>query len=108
MSSEVALSNYVSYLIDVSISDASHGKCLVPCKVKSYQVNEIGKKEMKENGLIIYFEKEVEVTKSALTIDIRTLISNIGGFIGISKNFLWLIIVFISSVGALMSHLKIK
>ena len=81
---------------------------MVPCKVKSYQVNEIGKKEMEENGLIIYFEKEVEVTKSALTIDIRTLISNIGGFIGISKNFLWLIIVFISSVGALMSHLKIK
>ena len=108
VSSEVMQSNYINYLIDVSVSDASSEKCLVPCKVKSYQVNEIGKKEMEDNGLIVYFEKEVDVTKSALTIDIKTLISNIGGFIGISKNFLWLIIVFISSVGALMSHFKIR
>ena len=45
---------------------------------------------------MISFEQEVEVTKSSWNIDARTLLSKIGGFIGISKNFLWLILLLMS------------
>ena len=57
---------------------------------------------------MISFEQEVEVTKSSWNIDARTLLSKIGGFIGISKNFLWLILLLMSSITVLISHLKIQ
>ena len=83
---------------------------MVPCKVKRYQVKEIGLQEVSDYdediGIAIWFEKEVDVSKSILTMDFKTLMSKIGGFIGISKNFLWLLVLSISSVGVLKSHLK--
>ena len=52
--------------------------------------------------------REVDVTKSMWTIDGTTLISKIGGFIGINKNFLWIITLSISSIGVLMTKLKLN
>ena len=98
--------SYLSFLTDISASDASSGKCLTPCKVKRYQAKEYGMKPDKHHGMEILFEKEVKVTKSAWNIGPMSLISKIGGFIGISKNFLWLVIMVFSSVGVLISKLK--
>ena len=99
---------YVYFLNDIRASEVNPGKCLVPCKVKKYEAKEIGLKQNKfgSRGIYILFEKEVKTTKSAWTIGPLTLISKIGGFIGISKNFLWLIIMVMTSVGVLISKLK--
>ena len=59
-------------------------------------------------GITITFERDVDITRSSWKIDSKSLISKIGGFIGISKNFLWLIILFISSAGVLLSHINVN
>ena len=59
-------------------------------------------------GLRVVFENDVDVIKSSWQMDEITLLSKIGGFIGISKNFLWLIILLISSTSALISYLNVQ
>ena len=106
--SEASLLHYLGFLTEVTISEYHPGKCSVPCKTKRYQSKQIGLKQMKEKrGIIIWFEYNVEITQSKFKTDVKTLISKIGGFIGISKNFLWLIILFLSSISLLMSHFKV-
>ena len=99
---------YTQFIEEIMTSDGNSGKCSVPCKLKRFEAREIGKKQRKDGfrGLQIVFEKEVKTTKSEWTISPLTLISKIGGFIGISKNFLWLIIMIMSSVGLLISKIK--
>ena len=99
---------YTQFIEEIMTSDGNSGKCSVPCKSKRFEAREIGKKQRKDGfrGLQIVFEKEVKTTKSEWTISPLTLISKIGGFIGISKNFLWLIIMIMSSVGLLISKIK--
>ena len=58
------------------------------------------------SGLIISFEREVGRTQSEFKTNFEGLISRIGGFIGVSKNFMWLVILLISSVSFLMPHFK--
>ena len=52
------------------------------------------------------FYEDVKRTQSSYTMDGWTLISKIGGYIGVNKNFLWLIVFSISSAGVLMSKFK--
>ena len=99
---------YLVFLNDIAEGEASPGKCLVPCKVHRFQVEEIGTRQNNKKGLKIRFEEEVEITKSSLAINTITLLSKIGGFIGINKNFLWLIIFIMSSFRALISYLKVQ
>ena len=82
----------------------------MPCTMKRFLTKDIGYRSNNRNvtGVAINFENEVEITKSSWKIDPKTLISKIGGFIGISKNFLWLIILFITSVCMLKSQLKVN
>ena len=79
----------------------------MPCKVKKYNAKEIGKREkINVRGIYVIFEREVAVAKSLWALDGITLLSKIGGFIGISKNLSWLIMLLLSSVGVVISHLK--
>ena len=104
----LTFSYYLVFLNDIEEGEANPGKCLVPCKLHRFQVEEIGTRQNNKKGLKIRFEKEVEITKSSLAINTITLLSKIGGFIGINKNFLWLIIFIMSSFSALISHLKVQ
>ena len=74
-----------------------------------YQVKKIGSKHRRDDlkGLSIFFGKRVKTTKSKLTITTKTLFSKIGGFIGVNRSFLWLIILFLSTVGTLVSKVKL-
>ena len=97
-----------SLLRDISVSQANVGKCLVPCKTKKYQAKKVGLRESTDvRGLIVRFENEVDVIKSSWKMDVETLLSEIGGFIGLNKNFLWIITVIISSIGVLISNVKL-
>ena len=104
------MQKYLYFMNDISASDASPGNCLVPCKIKRFETKEIGYRQAKDGseGMYILFEKEVKSTKSQWTIDTQTFISKIGGFIGISKNFMWLVIMFMSAVGFLMTKLNLS
>ena len=104
----LTFSYYLVFLNDIEEGEANPGKCLVPCKLHRFQVEEIGTRQNNKKGLKIRFEKEVEITKSSLAINTITLLSKIGGFIRINKNFLWLIIFIMSSFSAFISHLKVK
>ena len=106
--SEEHLIDFGGFLAGLTISEYDPGKCSVPCKTKKYQTKHIGSKQLKEQtGIIIWFEHIVEITESRYTTGFKTLISKIGGFIGISKNFVWLIILLLSSIGVLRSHFKL-
>ena len=101
---------YLNFLKGIAISEQKTGRCLMPCTMKRFLTKDIGYRSNNRNvtGVAINFENEVEITKSSWKIDPKTLISKIGGFIGISKNFLWLIILFITSVCMLKSQLKVN
>ena len=100
---------YTEFLGKIMASEASTGKCYEPCKTKRYQVKKVGSKQRKDDlkGMNIYFGKKVKTNKSKLTIRTITLFSKIGGFIGVNRSFLWLIIMFMSTVGTLVSKLKL-
>ena len=107
LESKSAGENFFHFMSAVSASEASSGRCLVPCKVKKYNAKEIGKREkINVRGIYVIFEREVAVAKSLWALDGITLLSKIGGFIGISKNLSWLIMLLLSSVGVVISHLK--
>ena len=92
----------------LSISEESPRNCLDPCTVKTYQSKRIGSREIYgRKGLIIFFENQVDVTKSSWQIDEISFLSKIGGFIGISKNFLWLTLLFLSALSSIVSFLKL-
>ena len=55
-------------------------------------------------GFIIRFDKDVDITMASWTIDPKSLLSKIGGVIGICKNFVWLIILFLSSFSFVVSR----
>ena len=105
---------YKTTLTQIMTSEASKGQCSVPCKTKKYQVKKLGSKQETGYGtnvtnvhaIKIYFGTIVDTTKSAFQIKAATLLSKIGGFIGINKNLLWLLIMGISSVGMFVSKLK--
>ena len=73
-----------------------------------FWVKEVGKKEVMSHrkGVSLFFEKEVGITQSEFKTGFGGLISKIGGFIGISKNFLWLLILLITSMSIIMSKFK--
>ena len=98
---------YENYLNLIELGRSESKTCLVPCKLKQYQAKEIGAKRTKRNkGFIIRFENEVEIIKSSWQLDEITFLANIGGFIGVGKEFLWLVIMTISSVGMFISYVK--
>lgn len=47
-------------------------------------------------GLVVQFDTEVEITDVNFNIGVMTLLTRLGGIIGVGKNLLWLIITFIT------------
>ena len=56
--------------------------------------------------MYIDFHGEVEVRSSELQITVKTMVTRIGGVIGVWKNVLWTIIFSITSIGTLISFLR--
>ena len=99
-----------NFVTKLGMIEAKSEVCSVPCKVKRYHAEGIGVREWDnvKGGLAIWFENEVDIVKASWKIDPESLISSVGGFIGVSKNLLWLIIMLITSVGGLFSYLKMQ
>ena len=93
---------------EMGLVEAELEKCLVPCIEKRYQIKKIGlrwkdAKTTNFKGFSLWFENEVDIIQSSWQYDLETILSNIGGFIGMCKEFLWLIIMIISSAGAIIT-----
>ena len=72
---------------------------LVPCKTTKYSINNVGfNEDFEYYGVNWIFDKVIEKTVSELQYSGQTLVTRFGGFIGISKNLLWFIILIISSM----------
>ena len=98
----------IGYLNDVHLE-----KCLVPCKERRYEAKEFrtrdcGICQRGYKGYKIWFEDDVEIIKSSWQLNEFSLLSKIGGLIGMTRSFLWLIILFTSSIGAFISYVKLQ
>ena len=95
--------SYFTFLEEVSVSGVHLEDCLVPCKTTTYHVTEVTvAKEHHWNefkGIFIWFEEEVKITKSTFNFDYEKMYSTIGGIMGTSRSFVWLIILLISTIG---------
>ena len=86
-----------------------YGKCLEPCRVKRYIAKEMVFKDMENvSGVQLKFSKEISITKSSWKTTWSTMISKTGGFIGINKNFLWIVTLSISSIGVFVRNVQIR
>ena len=110
-------------LQSIKTRNAKKGKCLPNCRsirfwnltkhfafylnIHRYVSTEIGENHnTKEVGLAIHFDKNVLVTRSAFTIDIVTLITRIGGIIGVGKELLWVIVFCMTTLISVFSKIK--
>ena len=87
-------------LIDkILYGKADQGSCLSPCKVTSFEVEDIGFLSLKNvRGMAFAFADDVEVTTSELQIGTKTLLTRVGGVIGVGKEFLWIILCGLSGI----------
>ena len=74
-------------------------KCLVPCKRNKFELKHIGMLESGNNsGFAVWLDRFVSRTTSEPQISPMTLITRLGGIIGVGKNLLWIIILLFSSI----------
>ena len=106
--------DYVKFMTKSGfLNDVHLENCSVPCKVKRYKAIEFRTRDLGWNnkgrkGYKLWFEDDVEVIKSSWQLDELSLLSKIGGFIGTTRSFLWLIILLTSSIGAFISYVKVQ
>ena len=105
-SSKLKFKNLLAGIID---SNYDNGECFEPCRVKRYIAKEMVLKETKNvRGVMLKFSKEISITKSSWKTTWSTLISKTGGFIGINKNFLWIVTLSISSMAVFVHNVHIR
>ena len=83
-------------LIVFGVGDVKN--CPRPCLTSKFEVTNVGSMEDTIEGIYIDFEESVEKTVSGLQITALSMISRIGGIIGLGKNLLWIIILAFSSL----------
>ena len=71
-------------------------KCKPPCTKLKYTTRDIGVWPHPILTFDIIFDKNIETTLSRFSIDWQTLLTKLGGFIGIGRSLLW---VFVSLLG---------
>ena len=75
----------------------------------SYEVEDIGFFTSKNiRGMAFAFADEVEVTTSELQIGTKTLLTRVGGVIGVGKEFLWIILCGLSGIKLIATIMKKK
>ena len=89
---------------DILMGLSDSKQCSVPCTKTNFYVNQIGFDKMaSREGIKLFFENKVEKRISELQIGPKTLLTRIGGIIGVGKNLLWLLLFCFTSVGSLLT-----
>ena len=72
-----------------------------------YVSTEIGENHnTNQVGFDVQFEKHVVVSRSTFTVNWVTLITRIGGIIGVGKELLWVIVFCVTTLTAVFSKIK--
>ena len=96
--SEEIRGKYFQFFEKVNFVSYYTGKCLVPCKRNTFELKYIGMLESRNaSGFAVWLDGYVARTTSEPQISTMTLITRIGGIIGVGKNLLWLVILLLSS-----------
>ena len=94
---------------EILVGQTESVKCSVPCTKTNYIVNKIGfERKNGRAGIFVIFDNVIEKTVSELKIGPKTLLTRIGGIIGVGKNLLWLLVFLFTSIGSGMTLLGNK
>ena len=102
--------SYYTFLEDLSVSGEQVEECSVPCKTKTFHVTQIDvdKEDREWKGIYLYFEKNVKISKASFNMDLETMYSTIGGIMGTSRSFVWLIVLLMSAGGLLLARCNVN
>ena len=94
---------------DILMGLSDSKQCSVPCTKTDFYVNKIGfERKTSQEGVLVFFENKVEKRISELQIGAKTLLTRVGGVIGVGKNLLWLLVFFFTSLGSLLTLARKK
>ena len=105
---EEVVKSYRYVLGNILDSQADIGNCFQPCKSLHFDVRlDIfdHREDSDRYGLYIQFEDTVETTTLNLAITTTTLLTRIGGIIGVGKELLWVFIFFCGAGNAFFSFI---
>ena len=104
--------NYHALLEEMTVIGPQLKNCLIPCKTKKFHVTEVDVAKQDTwthfEGIAIWFEEEVKITKSSFNFNAEKMYSRIGGIIGTSRSFVWLIVLLMSAGGLLLTRYKVN
>ena len=90
--------------------NANVGPCLPPCQQLKFDTRVV-RNDPRDGGLFglfVQFENTVTVHQSSFVIDEITLLTRIGGIIGVGKEFFWILVFIASTVKGLAMCLNKK
>ena len=95
---------YLEFMNDLISGQFDHGKCSAPCRKYSYHSTGLGFVDNPEDsGVTIFFDKIIDDTIFDFKIDSITLLTRFGGIIGVTKNLLWIVLLFITITSYFLS-----
>ena len=95
---------YLEFMNDLISGQFDPGKCSAPCRKYSYYSTGLGFVDNPEDsGVTIFFDKIIDDTIFEFKIDSITLLTRFGGIIGVTKNLLWIVLLFITIAGYFLS-----
>ena len=101
---EINTKFFLNFINDLNSGQVDHGKCSTPCRKYSYYSTGLGFMDsMDTTGVTIFFDKIIDDTVTEFKIDSVTLLTRFGGVIGLTKNLLWIVLLFISIGGYFVS-----
>ena len=92
------------YLMRLMNGISNNGPCYQPCnKIKFDARKTMDYPYENYEGLFIQFDENVQIHKSSFVINEITLLTRIGGIIGIGKEFLWVIVMVTGCIKVIIS-----
>ena len=98
----IEVQNILNLILD---GIADFGPCYQPCKTMTFVSKYVGVEPFKPkvSAIFVHFEPKVSVAETKFLINEITLMTRIGGIIGVGKEFLWVILLFAGSLRFLFS-----
>ena len=92
--------HYLGFMNDMISGQVDYGKCSAPCRKYSFYSTGLGFMEnLAFSGVSIFFDKIIDDTIYGYKIDLLTLLTRFGGIIGLTRNLLWIVLLFITIAG---------
>ena len=97
---DIDVRHYLGFMNDMISGQVDYGKCSPPCTKYSFYSTGLGFVEnLNYSGVTIFFDKIIDDTIFEYKIDSFTLLTRFGGIIGLTRNLLWVVLLFLSIAG---------